>query len=239
MSRASGVAVAAAVLACCSVSAEAAHARDWKPTLKQATIARIVVATDVRARAGAGAVEMRLRTQAQWTGGPVRLLVLDGRRARGKLWLRVRLPARPNHASGWVNADHLVTTTTRWRVVIRTRARRVLVYRSGRLVRSVRAVVGTDSTPTPRGLFAIWEEARQPQRDGFLGPWALHLTAHSTVLENFGGGAGRVAIHGRSGASLLDPLGTARSHGCVRIDNGDVRWLARKLLPGTPVRIAR
>jgi lipoprotein-anchoring transpeptidase ErfK/SrfK len=39
------------------------------------------------------------------------------------------------------------------------------------------------------------------------------------VLDDYGGGPGRVAIHGRAGASLLDPLGTARSHGCIRIDN--------------------
>jgi lipoprotein-anchoring transpeptidase ErfK/SrfK len=53
----------------------------------------------------------------------------------------------------------------------------------------------------------------------------------------FDGGPGRVAIHGRGGASLLDPLGTARSHGCVRVANALVRWMARTLQPGTPVTI--
>ena len=57
------------------------------------------------------------------------------------------------------------------------------------------------------------------------------------VLDDYGGGAGRVAIHGRAGASLLDPLGSARSHGCIRIDNRQVRFLARVLVPGAPVRI--
>jgi len=68
---------------------------------------------------------------------------------------------------------------------------------------------------------------------------ALHLTAHSDVLENYGGGAGRTAMHGRSGASLADPLGTARSHGCVRVDNADVSWLARTVPAATPVLIWR
>ena len=72
-----------------------------------------------------------------------------------------------------------------------------------------------------------------------VGSWVLHLTAFSNVLENYGGGPGRVAIHGRGGASLADPLGTARSHGCVRIANADVAWLARTVAPGTPVRIHR
>jgi lipoprotein-anchoring transpeptidase ErfK/SrfK len=43
---------------------------------------------------------------------------------------------------------------------------------------------------------------------------------------SFGGGPGRVAIHGRDGTSLLDPLGSARSHGCIRIDNGPITWMA-------------
>jgi lipoprotein-anchoring transpeptidase ErfK/SrfK len=106
-------------------------------------------------------------------------------------------------------------------------------------VRRFRAVVGKPSTPTPLGLFAVYERARQPDPDAFLGPWALHLTAHSNVLEDYGGGPGRVALHGRSGASLRDPLGTAASHGCVRVRNGDIRWLAKVAAPGTPVLIER
>lgn len=59
------------------------------------------------------------------------------------------------------------------------------------------------------------------------------------MLENYGGGPGRVAIHGRGGASFADPLGSARSHGCVRIDNAQVSYLARKLPDGTPVDLHR
>jgi|SRR5215217_2010344 len=51
------------------------------------------------------------------------------------------------------------------------------------------------------------------------------------------GGPGRVAIHGRGGASLLDPLGTAASHGCIRVDSRQAAWLARVLPPGAPVEI--
>jgi len=65
------------------------------------------------------------------------------------------------------------------------------------------------------------------------------ITSHSNVLENYGGGPGRVAIHGRAGASLNAPLGSARSHGCVRIDNRNVSWMARRVPPGTPVRVHR
>jgi lipoprotein-anchoring transpeptidase ErfK/SrfK len=92
--------------------------------------------------------------------------------------------------------------------------------------------------PTPRGLFAVSERVLQPDPDGFLGPWALLLTAFSPTLVSFGGGPGQVALHGRAGASLADPLGSARSHGCIRIPNVGIRLLARVAREGTPVEVS-
>ena len=60
---------------------------------------------------------------------------------------------------------------------------------------------------------------------------------HSDVLDDYGGGPGRVALHGRDGVSLLDPLGSARSHGCVRLPNRAIVRLAREAVPGTPVDV--
>jgi lipoprotein-anchoring transpeptidase ErfK/SrfK len=181
---------------------------------------------------------MRLPTQTSWSGGPMTLLVLDDRRdASGRRWLRVRLPIRPNDASGWISSDVVRLSRNPWRIRVSTRARTVVVLRDAKVVHVMRAVIGKPGTPTPHGLFAIHERARQADPGGFVGPWALHLTAHSDVLTNYGGGPGRVAIHGRAGASLLDPLGSARSHGCVRVLNGDIGWLARTVRVGTPVLI--
>ncbi|MBV9796655.1 MAG: L,D-transpeptidase [Solirubrobacterales bacterium] len=44
-------------------------------------------------------------------------------------------------------------------------------------------------------------------------------------------------VHGRGGTSLLDPLGSARSHGCIRIDNGPIAWIAEHVPLGAPVEI--
>ena len=164
-----------------------------------------------------------------------RLLVLRERDG----WVKVRLPSRPNDAAGWLPRGAVRRTTTRWALRIDLRRREVQAYRDGRLRRRFGAVVGAPGTPTPTGRFAIFKAARQPDPGGFLGPWALHLTAHSDVLFDYGGGLGRVAIHGRAGASLLDPLGSARSHGCVRVRNAAIEWLQRRALPGTPVEITR
>ena len=113
----------------------------------------------------------------------------------------------------------------------------VQVYVDGRLRDSFRAVIGKPATPTPDGLAAIYERDRQPDPNGFLGPWALPLTALSNALRSFGGGPGRIAIHGRGGSSLLNPLGSAASHGCIRIDNRPVTWLATHVPQGAPVQI--
>lgn len=98
-------------------------------------------------------------------------------------------------------------------------------------------MVGAPDTPTPRGLFAVYANVPQPSPNDFLGTWALMLTAFSDVLKQFDGGLGRVAIHGRGGTSLLVPLGTAGSHGCIRIDNNAIDVLARDAGEGTPVQI--
>lgn len=204
-----------------------------------ATVVKILVRTRLRARPDGGRVVWTARPQTPYNGLPQRLMALRERVVDGRRWVQVRLPARPNDATGWLLRDAVAFERTRWWIDVSVGARTVVVRRDGEVVRRMRAVVGAPATPTPRGLFAIYEKVRQPDPRAFLGTWALHLTAHSDVLDDYGGGDGRAALHGRSGASLADPLGTARSHGCVRLDNRAVDWLAARVPAGTPVRIGR
>ncbi|MGH2891669.1 MAG: L,D-transpeptidase, partial [Solirubrobacteraceae bacterium] len=177
-------------------------------------------------------------TATTWSGEPQVLLVLGSALYRGRLWLHVLLPIRPDGATGWIPRDNVVLEATRYWITVDKRARAVTIYRDGRPVHRYEAVIGKPATPTPDGLAAIYEKDPQPDPGDFLGPWALPLTIFSNVLENFGGGPGRVAIHGRAGASLQDPLGSARSHGCIRIDNGPILWMAHHLPQGVPVQIS-
>jgi lipoprotein-anchoring transpeptidase ErfK/SrfK len=206
---------------------------------KGATVARIVAPTFARARLNSAKRGWRVRTATAWSGQPQVLLVLDSATVDGRDWVKLLLANRPNGSAGWVPRDRVVLKRTRYWVTVRVRQRRVTVYRDGKRARRFRAVVGASRTPTPLGLAAIYERNRQPDPGAFLGPWALSLTSLSNVLESYGGGPGRVAIHGRAGASLQDPLGTARSHGCIRVNNDDVRWMAAKVPVGTPVRVKR
>lgn len=176
-------------------------------------------------------------TATSWTGEPQLLTVLGSAEHDGRQWLRVLLPIRPNDTRGWIPRDNVVLVSTPYWIAVNKSARWVTVYRKGKLIHRFRAVIGKPATPTPDGLAAIYEVDPQSPPTGFLGPWALPLTIFSNVLNNFGGGPGRVAIHGRDGASLNDPLGSARSHGCIRIDNAAIDWMATNVLQGTPVQI--
>ncbi|MCK9248233.1 MAG: L,D-transpeptidase [Solirubrobacteraceae bacterium] len=214
---------------------------EWEilpPSPETGTTTALVV-SKVRAlrHAARGRVVWRIPAQTTWSGQPMVLMVLESVVRGGERWLRVRLPIRPHGSQGWIPADAVVLGRTDYWVDVHRRARRVTVRHRGRVVRRFRAVVGARGTPTPRGLAAVYERNRQPDRRGFLGPWAVALTATSQVLQEFDGGPGRIGIHGRGGDSLRDPLGSARSHGCVRVSNADVSWFVRKVPAGAPVRI--
>jgi lipoprotein-anchoring transpeptidase ErfK/SrfK len=209
------------------------------PTTTTAHVARIVVPTTGLTKVG-GKFKLHIATTAQWGGGAQQFLVLGSRHdGHGNTWLHVLLPVRPNGSTAWIPKDRTAIGTTHWRIVVSVGQRKVYAYENGKLRRSFLAVVGAPGTPTPLGHYAIYEKIAQHDPASIIGPWALHLTAFSDVLENFGGGPGRVAIHGRNGEYLNAPLGTAGSHGCIRVDDANIGYLARVVISGTPVTIVK
>jgi lipoprotein-anchoring transpeptidase ErfK/SrfK len=160
------------------------------------------------------------------------VLPLLGRAAGG--WLRVRLPGRPNSRTGWISVHATSLSVTPWHLVVDRARRRVVVFRSGHPVKAFSAVVGKPSTPTPRGEFFVEEAVRLSSGD-VGAPFALALSARSTVLQEFEGGPGQVALHGLE--NVGGTLGTAVSHGCVRLDTAAMNWLVGRIGAGTPVTI--
>lgn len=153
----------------------------------------------------------------------------------GRAWVKVLLPGRPNGSEGWITTSGTMPSWTGWRLSVNLRARVVVVYDRGVIVRRFPAVVGASSTPTPQGRFFIEEGlSLSPQASG--APFALATSARSTVLRKFDGGPGQVALHGMG--NLPGPLGTASSHGCVRLDTPDITWLATHIGAGVPLTIA-
>lgn len=154
-------------------------------------------------------------------------------RACRPTWYHVRLPVRPNGAAGWVRADAVTTRTMRTRIVVDLSDRRVTLYRGVRSLLSARAAIGTSSTPTPTGRYYVNQRLRARDPSGPFGPGAVGISAFSPVLQEWTQG-GPIAIHGTNAPSLL---GSAVSHGCVRVSNADVVRLFRLAPEGTPVWI--
>jgi lipoprotein-anchoring transpeptidase ErfK/SrfK len=123
---------------------------------------------------------------------------------------------------------------TPWRLSVNLNARVLTVYYRGRIKRRFPAVVGKPSTPTPTGRFFI-EEGLSLNAEASGAPFALATSARSHVFQEFDGGPGQIAIHGMG--NLAGALGTASSHGCVRLDTADITWLAMRIGAGVPLRI--
>jgi hypothetical protein len=156
--------------------------------------------------------------------------------AGGGRWVRVRLPMRPNGATGWVPAGAGVPGWTGWRIFVRRAERRALVLDDGKLQASFAVIVGEPLTPTPLGTYFVVEKLHLapgvPE-----GPWALATSAYSYALPGFAGGDGQVALHGTVG--LGGVLGTFSSHGCVRFAPAAITWVADHVGAGTPVIVTR
>jgi len=188
----------------------------------------------VRPRASARAItRLRLTTE----DGTDELVAVLARRvdSRGKSWLRVRLPIRPNNTTGWIPEDalgplHRVRTWLR----IDTGSFHVSLVRSGRVVFRAQIGVGRSQWPTPRGDFYIRSRLSGYGPEGsFYGPIAFGTSAHSDKLTDWPAG-GIVGIHGTSLPALIPGR---ISHGCVRLRNPDILRLDRRMPVGTPVTI--
>jgi lipoprotein-anchoring transpeptidase ErfK/SrfK len=209
------------------------------PTAKLAWTARVLYPVDARrAPRPQSAVRAHLMHYTAFSRRPNVMLVTgaatDG---RGRRWLRVLLPQRPNGSQAWVPRAAVALRGTQLRLRIRIRARQLQVLRRGRVIARYPVAVGTGGTPTPLGRFAVQDPLRAPAHvSSYLGPYIITLTAHSNVLREFAGGDGLIAIHGTNAPGSI---GRAASHGCVRIANAPLRALWRIARAGTPVEVVR
>lgn len=151
-------------------------------------------------------------------------------------WLRVLLPMEPNGSEGWVRAEDVALASNPYRIEVDLSDFLLSVYRDDRLVLDSPAAVGTGGTPTPTGLFFTTILAKPESSTSPYGKYAYGLSGYSEVLNTFAGGDGQIAIHGTNQPSLI---GTAVSHGCIRLDNPTITKIARLIPLGTPVRIHR
>ncbi|GGQ05595.1 hypothetical protein BKA00_003435 [Actinomadura coerulea] len=161
--------------------------------------------------------------------GATRVFLVD---AKDGDWLRVLLPIRPNGSTGWVKASDVRLSSTSHRVEIDPKAFTFTVFDGDKVLRTGKVATGEGGTPTPAGRFYFTELIRPPNPDGDYGAYAFGLSGFSPTLRRFAGGPGQLAVHGTNKASAL---GREVSHGCVRVGNDDITWMAKNLAIGTPV----
>jgi lipoprotein-anchoring transpeptidase ErfK/SrfK len=150
-------------------------------------------------------------------------------------WLHVLLPVPPNGSQGWIAAKDVTTAKTSYWVQVLQSAHRVKVYKGKRVLIDTPAAIGKADTPTPGGRYYLTELLQAPNPKGAYGPYAYGLNGYSTTLTQFQGQDPIIGIHGTNEPKSL---GTAVSHGCIRVGNTVITKMAKMLPLGTPVQIA-
>jgi lipoprotein-anchoring transpeptidase ErfK/SrfK len=177
----------------------------------------------------------RVAVLDRWTPeGTTNLVsVLEGRRTKRGVWIKVRLAILPANRTGWVHRKTLSDwKELRTRLVVDRRRLQATLYKRGKVIFRAPVGVGLSHWPTPRGEFFI-----RNQLYGFgnpvYGPIAFGTSARSPVLTDWPGG-GFIGIHGTNQPSILPGR---VSHGCIRMRNGDILRLARLMPVGSPLTI--
>jgi lipoprotein-anchoring transpeptidase ErfK/SrfK len=127
-------------------------------------------------------------------------------------------------------------------ITVSKREKRVRVFDRGKLETTYRVAVGMRDYPTPDGRFAIQSVEKNPVWTVPNSDWAGDLAGkvipggdpQNPLKAYFVRFNGAVGFHG---TSSLGSLGTAASHGCIRMRVGDVTDLAKRVAVGTPVLV--
>jgi len=178
------------------------------------------------------------RTLDRWSyyGQPLTMMGVDATGIGDEEWIEVSLPVQPNGTTGWVRAGDVTVTSTDYLVRVYLDERELEYWRGNTLLLTAPVVVGADETPTPAGTFYVTDPLPFANPNGVYGSYALGLSGYSDTLDSFAGGPPQLALHGTNNPSLL---GTAASHGCVRIENSVIDEIAQTAARGTPVVISQ
>ena len=175
----------------------------------------------------------RLRYDTEDGFAEVYLVLERYRDAAGRVWLKVRLPMRPNGKTGWVRRRALGKLHTAHTFLRIDKHRlRATLYRRGKRIWRAPVGIGKPGTETPGGRFYIRERLRVRGHGSLYGPLAFGTSAYSKLSEWPGGGV--VGIHGTNEPGLIPGR---PSHGCIRVRNPDILRLGRLMPIGTPVLI--
>ena len=119
---------------------------------------------------------------------------------------------------------------------------RLYLWKDLKLAKTFPVAVGMAGLETPAGLYSVQEKQTNPTWNVPNSAWAGSLAGKSVppgpdnpIKARWMGLAAGVGIHG---TGAVDSLGSAASHGCIRMDPVDVIWLYDRVPVGTPVYVS-
>ncbi len=140
-----------------------------------------------------------------------------------------------------VTSDELASKYPAYIIVDRADFR-LLFYKNLKLAHSYPIAVGRQGLETPAGLYSIQDKQVNPSWHVPNSAWAGSLAGKvippgpdDPIKARWMGFAGGAGIHG---TDELSSLGSAASHGCVRMAIPDVEALYDQVSVGTPVFVA-
>ena len=125
-------------------------------------------------------------------------------------------------------------------LVVRRGSRYLTLYRRERYITSFPIAVGTSTYPTPLGRFRIVTKERNPTWNPPDSAWAAGM---GPIPPGPGNPLGTrwmglsIPGYGIHGTSAPSSIGTAASHGCIRMYIHQSEWLFERVSVGTPVFI--
>lgn len=124
-------------------------------------------------------------------------------------------------------------------IVIRRNSKRLYLYNGMRYRATFGVATGMSAYPTPLGRFSILTKARNPWWFPPDRPWAQGASPVPPGPSNplgtrWMGLGGGIGIHGTPQAWSI---GSAASHGCIRMLIPEAEWLFERVRIGTPVFI--
>jgi hypothetical protein len=221
----------ATALAVAALSPGAAPLSDeWATSAWAHPVARAPVHV---APAGGARVLARLHPRTEMGSPEVYLLLSEQTDARGRRWVRLRLPGQPNGRTGWVRRATLGPThVTHTALLIDKRRLTATLLVGGKPRWHAPIGIGAPASPTPQGRFYVRERLKLKPATTAYGPYIIGTSGYARLSEFPGGGI--IGIHGTSQPGLIPGR---PSHGCVRLRNADIRTLVKRLPVGAAVRI--
>lgn len=129
-------------------------------------------------------------------------------------------------------------------ILVVLKERRVYLYKHTKVAKKYRCAIGTRSYPTPTGTFKIVQKRYRPT---WVNPapngWGSNMprsiapgTRNPLGLRALNLNVSGIRIHG---TNKISSIGTAASHGCIRLTNKNVIDLYKRVSVGTPVYIIK